>query len=132
MVGPWGPGLGARMQGLWADPGAYLPSARDERKPHQSSWCLSSTTWSFLSWKAGWKVGKGVDHLVLGVQHEAMPQTLRARVTCSDTGHAGSAVAAGQGKQWPGAPGPQPSPGRARHSVPARRRSGPAAARPRC
>ena len=37
-----------------------------------------------------------------------MPQALRTRVTCSDTGHAGSAVAVGQGSRPPGAPVPQP------------------------
>lgn len=60
-----------------------------------------------LELEGGLESGEGVDHLVLGVQHEAMPQALRAWVTCSDTGHTGSAVAPGQGSRQP-VPRPRP------------------------
>lgn len=66
-----------------------------------------------LELEGGLEGGEGVDHLVLRVQYEAVPQALCARVACSNTRTAGSRVASGQGGS-PHPEAPSRSPGWAR------------------
>lgn len=51
-----------------------------------------------LELEGGLEGGEGVDHLVLGVQHEAVSQALRTWVACSNTRHLASVPALGRGE----------------------------------